>query len=411
MKQFSSTNRQDINLNKFLSSVYFGNTNVIKNQSKFELNDFLIFLSNDKFKYCILPYLSGSNLVKIYLHFQNLLPKLNFQKFLPPSRYYIINNVLDIQEPTTYLQPLEINFLYNKFEEEYSSLKSNILYLTKSKIPNIINSSISIYPDSIFGLLSHNKIIPYEIYAINKSHQELLILKDDQRGQFYVTFQKGKDQFINIARGRGISETEFSDYVECIWEAYNLQGWKKCYWKIKNSLIMPYDKYLFYVVKIIFYLRSRLFLLCEIWPGYVESYHFLNILIFLSGIPFVVVLLASGYAILFLWYHATLLPFYILAFPSKHYILGFNWLSFWFVSPALASLYICVFSHLAKYFPFSSIEKETIEPKRIMAVVPLLIQNREMFLGKFFSAVYWCFVIFLLGFPYNVIFIYSGNFF
>ena len=116
---------------KVFLPTHLGKTKLIKVQSKFKLDQFLIFLSSDKFKYCILPYLSSHNFVKIYLHFQNLVPELNFQKFLPPLRFYTTNDVLDIQEPTTYLQPLEINLLYH-FNGEYSFLEPNILYFVKS---------------------------------------------------------------------------------------------------------------------------------------------------------------------------------------------------------------------------------------------------------------------------------------
>jgi hypothetical protein len=259
IENFESTSRHDPNLKIFFTLSNLGTPPLMKIQSKSKLNNLLIFLSNDKFKYCILPYLSAQNFITIYLYFQNLVPELNFQKFLPPSRFYTINNVLDIsQEPTTFLQPLEINLLY-QFEGEYSSLKPNILYFTKNQIPNIFRSHFSINPDSIFACLSQNKIIPYETYDTLTSHQKLLILKNKEVDYFFVTFEKSKGQFINIAKGRGVAEIEFYDYVECIWEAYNLQGWKKFYWKIKYFVAMPYDRYLFYVVKIIFYLRSRLF--------------------------------------------------------------------------------------------------------------------------------------------------------
>jgi hypothetical protein len=195
----------------------------MKIQSKYQLNNLLIFLSSDKFKYCILPYLSSHNFVKIHLYFQTLAPELYFHEFLPPSRFYTTNNVLDIQEPTTFLQPLEINFLY-QFNQEYSSLEPHILYSFKNKISNIFEPHIPIPPDSICALLSKNKILPYETYVIPTSHQELLILKDDKGDQFCVTFQGSKGEFINIAKGSGVSEEEFPDYVECIWEAYSLQG-------------------------------------------------------------------------------------------------------------------------------------------------------------------------------------------
>jgi len=415
MEHFKSKNIQNIQLNNLSSSTHFGNTNVIKIQSKFKLDNLLIYISSDKFKYCILPYLSSQDFVKIYLHFQNVISELNFHKFLPPSRFYITNKVFDVQEPTTLLQPLEINLLY-QFNGEYSSLEQYILYSIKSKMPIIVEPQhVSIHSNSICALLSQNKIIPYIVYTIPNSNQELLILIDYKGDQFFVTFEKSKGQFINIAKGFSgvLLKEEFSNYVECIWEAYNLQGWKKFYWKIKYFVAMPYDSYLFDVVKIIFYLRSRLFFFFDIWPAYVEAHHpCKKFFVFLSGFPLVVMLLVAGYTILFLWYYATMLPFVILAYPLKQFIFGFNWLSFCFVSPCLASLYVSFFSQLEKSFPFSSSGRiGIIEPKRIMSVVPLLVQNREHCLHKFIVAIYCGFIIWLFGFPFNAFFLYNGHFF
>jgi hypothetical protein len=100
-----------------------------------------------------------------------------------------------------------------------------------------------------------------------------------------------------------------------------------------------------------------------------------------------------GYTICALCYYATLLPFFVLAFPLKQFIFGFNWYSFVFVSPGLAFLYIFLFPHIKKCMPFSVGEIEhiksedilpnilksfEIEPKRIMSVVPLLIRTRKV---------------------------------
>jgi len=91
-------------------------------------------------------------------------------------------------------------------------------------------------------------------------------LKDDKGDQFFVTFQGSKGEFINIAKGSGVSEEEFPDYVECIWEAYSLQGWKKYYWKMKSFFTRIYVKYVFYVVKTISCLDHSLLRILEIFP-------------------------------------------------------------------------------------------------------------------------------------------------
>jgi hypothetical protein len=184
MKDLKSINTQNIESNKHFLPTYLGNTKLIKVQSKFKLDQFLIFLSSDKFKYCILAYLSSHNFVKIYLHFQNLVPELNFQKFLPPLQFYTTNDVLDIQEPlldiqepTTYSQPLEINLLY-QFNGDYSSLQPHILYFSKNKIPNVFETQMPIPPDSICALLSEKK--GYSLRNLRHPHFSSRILNFEQ---------------------------------------------------------------------------------------------------------------------------------------------------------------------------------------------------------------------------------------
>jgi len=424
---------QNIQLNNFLPS-HFGNTNVIKIQSKFKLENLFIFLSNDKFKYCILPYLSTQNFLKIYFHFQNFIPELYFQKFLPPSRFYDINNVLDIQEPTTCLQPLEIHSLYN-FHGEYSSLKQPILNFTNNKIPKIFNSRIPIPRSSICGLVSQNKIVPYKTYvtgATPTSHQELLVLKEDEDEQFFVTFQKSKGQFINIARGKGVSEKEFYDYIDCIWEAYNLKGWKKYYWKFKSFFTVIYLRYLFYVVKIMVCLASNLLYLFETFLNHLEklapSHYFLVHICAYSFlcifyVPGILMSAVVGYILFVLWYQASMLPFIILAIPLKHFVFGFNFHSWWSVTPSLASLYVCFFPQIKKCMPTSFGEIESIEPKNIlpsilksfeiepnniMSVVPLLVQNKKECWIECVNTYVMCFFIFGSWFGLSLLFLASG---
>jgi len=433
MKDLKSTNTQNIESYTFIPLAYFGSTNVIKIQSKFKLDNLLIYLSSDKFKYCILPYLSSHAFVKIYLHFQKLVPELNFQKFLPPSRFYTTNNVLDIQDPTAYLQPLEINLLY-QFNGEYSSLKPHILYSSKTKIPIIVESHIPIHPDSICAHISQNKIIVYKFYVVPASHQELLILRNVN--QFFVTFQESKNQFINIARGNIVSDKEFPDYVECIWEAYNLQGWKKNYWKLKSFLTMIYVKYLFYVFKIISCLYEGLATPLDIFSNYLEqqSTNYYNpcvdflfgLLFILFYVPYSLMMLPTGYIVCVFWYYVNMFPFFALAFPLKHFIFGFNWHSFVFVSPGLAFLYICLFPHIKKCMPFSVGEIEhiksedilpnilksfEIEPKRIMSVLPLLIRTRKLCLVECADTFILYLIIFGLGLIFSFPFWASRSYF
>jgi len=403
MEDFESTNTQNNHSNNVFPPTHFENTNVIKIRSNFKLNNLFIFLSSDKFKYCILPYLSSLNFVQIFLHFQNLVPELNFQKFLPPSRFYTTNNVLDIQEPTTYLQPLEINVLY-RFNGEYLSLQPNILYSSKNKIPTFWKSNLPSGSDYICAQLSENKIIPYETFHIHTSGQKLAILRDNDGHQFFVTFEKTKGQFNNIAKCSEVSEIEFCAFVESIWEAFNLKGWKGCYWTLKYFLNIPYENYVFYVVKIILSLTSCLNHILGIFEYIYSATKNHNFcvwnFVFVLCAPFVVILVGVYLAIFFVWYYAIQLPFLILSYPFKQFVFGFNLVYFFLFSQGLASLYVCFFPQIKNCIPFFRIrEIKTIEPQKIMSVVPLLVQKRKDCLEECIETLRFCYLIFLCGFP------------
>jgi len=133
-----------------------------------------------------------------------------------------------------------------------------------------------------------------------------------------------------------------------------------------------------------------------------------------------------------LWYYATMLPFFVLAYPLKHFLFGFNWSSFVIVSPSLASLYVCLFPHIKKCIPFSlfSLVHEgkikmddifpsvlkcvEIKPKKIMSLVPLLVQKRERCsVEECFCTLMLCVFIFIFGllFSINPLFLISGSYY
>jgi len=426
-------------------------TNVLKFQPKPKLNNFLIFPSNDKFKYEILPFLSSKHLIKIYLYFRNLYPELNFENFLPHSRFYTTNIVLDAKEPI-YLQEFENQFILYQFQNEYSFLQPPILYSEKNTIPIIFEPSSKLKPlflipsGSICLLLSSNKIIPYETYVLPNFGPELLILRNDQNGQFFVTFQTINGQFMNIAGGK-VSKIEFHDYVECVWEAYNLQSWEKIYLKLKYILTIPclmYVKYLLAIEKIrvcVFSHVSEILCSCERWSqNFDENNYWVKKIICLgwlwrnldSVIVLTVAYIASFVSLLtflaasfFVGYHTIMLPFFVLAFPLKFFIFGFNFCSFLIIEKVLATLYICFFPQIRTCLIFNECTLEDIlnsfeiKPKKIMSTVPFLIQKRQIF-WEYFSVKFLChlvlnllvgILIFLFGFVASVPFILTHNYF
>jgi len=400
-------------------------TNALKFQPKLKLNNFLIFPSNDKFKYEILPFLSSKHLVKIYLYFRNLYPELNFENFLPHSRFYTTNIVLDAKEPI-YLQEFENQFILYQFQNEYSFLQPPILYSKKNKISIIFEPPIP--SGSICALLSPNKIIPYETYVLANFGPELLTLRDDQDGQFFVTFQTINGQFMNIASGKVSKQIEFRDHVECVWEAYKLQSWEKIYLKLKYILTIPcliYVKYLLAIEKISIYLFFHISeILCSWSQNFDENNHWVKFFLCLDCVVSFVFSLIFCVASYFMGYHIIMFPFFVLAFPLKFFIFGFNFLSFVFVEKVLATLYICFFPQIRTWiFKVCTLgdilNSFEIKPNKIMSAVPFLIKKRQTF-GGYFSVEFLCnlffnlllgILIFLFGFVASVPFILTDTYF
>jgi hypothetical protein len=296
-------------------------------------------------------------------------------------------------------------------------LKPHILDNLKTKILNIIETRARRFPIPLDSICAHvrNKIIPYTTYSTSTFHTELLILKDDETKHFFVTFQNCKGEFINIAKGSKVCEKEFSDYVECIWEVYNLQGWTKNYLKMKLLLNMPYQKYLCHVFKHCSWSGKGL---CHAVDAFSETEIFqyiqqnvfnsdnfcAQIFIILFLMPFSVIFVGVYYTILCIGYYASMLPFFILAFPFKYFNFVLNWYVFSVISQGLASLYVCCFPHLKYSAPFKIGEIEIIKPKHIMSVVPLLVQRRKNCYFEYVDTFRFCYLIWIFGIPFTLIF-------
>jgi hypothetical protein len=131
----------------------------------------------------------------------------------------------------------------------------------------------------------------------------------------------------------------------------------------------------------------------------------------------------ASYALLFWGYYAAMLPFFVLGYPLKHLIFGFNLYSFVFVSQGLASLYVCFFPQIKECMPFGygkieNIEPEDIlprvvksfeiKPKNIMSVVPLLVHKRKNCWEGCLDALMLCCLIFAMNMPASLIPLLSG---
>ena len=109
------------------------------------------------------------------------------------------------------------------------------------------------------------------------------------------------------------------------------------------------------------------------------------------------------YASLFVGYYTIMLPFFILAFPFKFFISGFNFSSYFIVDKALALLYVCFFPQI-KELMFNTFEDTSvnilnsfeIKPKKIMSAVPFLVQ-KKIHSGKAILSTFWCAFLLLLS--------------
>jgi len=214
---------------------------------------------------------------------------------------------------------------------------------------------------------------------------------------------------MNIAGGK-VSKVEFHDCVECVVEAIFLQGWKKSYLKLKYFFTIPclmYVKYLIFIQKIYRYLISHISgvsRFCECWlrskfDPYQKFLPFLDNKLY--SVALVVIRLqfwgANFILFLFVLYYITFLPFFILAFPLKFFILGFNFSSFSIVEKVFISFYVCFFPQIKTFiYDDQALEHITnsfeIKPIKIMSAVPFLVLNRTMSWGDYF---FWLFMVML----------------
>ena len=372
------------------------------------LNDYLIFPSNDKFKYEILPFLSSKDLIKVYLHFRNLNPALTFENFLPPSQFYNTNIiVLDTRKPI-FSQEFESPYTLYQFQDDYSSLQPPILYSKKTKLPKTIAPPIP--HGSFCAGLSHTKIIPFKSHHVN-SNSELLYLRDDQSSQFLITLKRNNGQFENIACGK-VSKDKFSDYVRCVYKAHCLKGWEKNYWKLKYFLSIPgfmyFVKYHLFLQKVQNDLILHINMISDSCKGWlrlkfdpcIRIFSFLNRKLF--NVPFVVASLGEFLGVGFLFfkfsmyrpllsvvYYRTMLPLLIVTSPFKCFIFGLNFSSFCsfsIIEQGLISLHTVLLSQICdKHNTLEDISNSfEIKPDNIMSVVPLLIQNKKTSSGALF---------------------------
>jgi hypothetical protein len=89
--------------------------------------------------------------------------------------------------------------------------------------------------------------------------------------------------------------------------------------------------------------------------------------------------------------------------------------------PALATSYACFFPQIkiwmkqpeveAKYLFENILESFRIKPRKIMSIVPLLMQKRKKFLSEFLHTIVFFMCIFIMGLGVSFIAVITGFYF
>jgi len=271
-----------------------------------KLYDFLIYLSNDKFKSCILPFISSENLLKIYFHFQNLDPNVSIEKFLPDSPGSKVEiTVLDFQN----------SYFGYIFENEFVLLNPIIFDAKKNYRAVTLDHKNN---NLIYAFFPPNKIFSFESHVL-PDNQEVFTAQDfpDNYFEFLVAIaSKNVQEKLQIIAYGSNTSMEYYDYFDipkhlgCILKAYNLNHFQKFNFKVFDF----YDKYNEFLLK------TRWSIVVE---NFAKKYRYncpWKIL------PAKIFFLYFGY---FPIYHAQMIPFYIWSIPLQFLLFQHNFIFFW----------------------------------------------------------------------------------
>jgi hypothetical protein len=167
-----------------------------------KINDCLIYPSNDKFKNCILPFLSSEKLLKIYFYFRNLYPNVSIEKFLPDSRFRFETTVIDLQK--FHFVDLQKSYFAYIFKDEFSCFnpiifENELNYRTVTLGHRDNNTE----ENSFYVLSASNNLFPFESLPKNR---ELFAAFDDNfdnddDGHFFAAEKKAQGKLTVIAYG------------------------------------------------------------------------------------------------------------------------------------------------------------------------------------------------------------------
>jgi len=299
---------QVINPNQYGSEVMASSQPELK---KKQISYLLISPTPASFKYHILPYLPSENVIKIYDHFRKSYLKLDLEKWLEG---FIINPVVDFTDS------FKKKIL---FRSPYQSPSFPILYSQKTKhavtVPNL---DFILLPDNICAFLeSTQKIVPFVSKAVSPD-QHFLGVDDPTFGTLYVC----DEQFLTIAHGK-LSTYEFWEnennenagwYVKYIWEAKNLNSYKKFLIAVRYFVTLPFIKYLKCISPLLDSAHAVWMRLESICGGYTST---------LCGPIFLWLWFIFLYIYIGFIFHTITLPFHALALPLELFVVEENYFS------------------------------------------------------------------------------------
>jgi hypothetical protein len=212
----------------------------------FKLYDFLIYPSNDGFKYNILPFLSSSeDLLKIIFHFQKLNPNVNLRKFLPNS-----NALQDslfpyiFQDEGKFFNPILCS------EKNYEICTLNDKNIEKDSVCTLFPSN-KIFLLKTYFLPNTQKVYTYhndlKTYVL-QDKQKVYAYHNEENGMFLVAIKTNQETLVTISRGNiKLNTIKFPNFLTNILEAHNLP--LTCFSKLYYKVFDFYQKYHHFVEK------------------------------------------------------------------------------------------------------------------------------------------------------------------
>jgi len=346
--------------------------NTLKSKSQpmsTKINNLLIYPTPIAFKYQILPFLSSEHIIKIYEYLKSLYPQLDLSKWLES---FNTNVVLTLEES---------KILY------WVSPSNPILYSPKNKSAIITqNFHPNILPEVHCALLPSKKIVPFQSQTLLSFDQPFMVAENFEKNEFFII-----DKYFGIVAYGRVSETEFHNYKDYIFDTQNLKGSKKCFLKIQYFVTLPFMKYLKCIspcLEFSFNVINKNYTECDI-PELIITWFMYSVT-----------------------YHTIMFPFHILSLPATLGLFKLNFLSFCgfpmalffgysyffpnFIDDFLIGFYLSPLYWDAESVDFPSTRSLEIKPQYKMKFLPFLIPRTRTYF--FYVWILICEVVFSLMF-------------